>query len=81
MGLQLEFHDNDVACLRFIKEYLEDGPNIYTADRLRRYATQETATYKAYDFLLVVSLRRYATQETATHKAYDFLIVVNRCTE
>ena len=53
--LQLEFHNNGVASLRVIKEYLEDGPDICTADRLRRYATQETGTHKAYDFLLVVS--------------------------
>ena len=26
-GTQLEFHEDGVACLRVIKEYLEDGPD------------------------------------------------------
>ena len=61
-GTQLEFHENGVACLQVIKEYLEDGPDIYTADTLRRYATQETATRKVYDFLLVVYVHKLAAK-------------------
>ena len=75
-GTQLEFHDNGVACLRVVKEYLEDGPDIYTADRLRRYATQETATHKAYDFLLVVCVHQLAAKlavHSLTNLAYAVL--------
>ncbi|KAK0512918.1 hypothetical protein JMJ35_004935 [Cladonia borealis] len=75
-GTQLEFHDNGVACLRVIKEYLEDGPDIYTADRLRRYATEETATHKVYDFLIVVCVHKSAAKlavHSLTNLAYAVL--------
>ena len=61
-GTQLEFHETSLACLRVIKEYLEDGPDMYTADRLRSYATQETATRKFYDFALVVHVHKLAVK-------------------
>ena len=61
-GTQLEFHETSVACLRVIKEYLEDGPDLYMADTLRSYATQETATRKVYDFLLVVYVHKLAAK-------------------
>ena len=48
--------------MRVIKAYLEDGPDIYTVDKLRRYATQETGAYKVYDFLLVVCVHKLAAQ-------------------
>ena len=61
-GTELEFHADGVACLRVIKEYLEDGPDLYTADTLRRYATKETAIHKAYDFLLVAHVHKLAAK-------------------
>ena len=61
-GTQLEFHEDSVACLRVIKEYLEDGPDIYTVDTLRRYATQDSATHKVFDFLLVVYVNKLAAK-------------------
>ena len=76
-GTQLEFHETSVACLRVIKEYLEDGPDLYTEDTLRSYATQETATRKAYDFLLVVYVHKLATKlllHSLANLAYDVLI-------
>ena len=48
--------------MRVIKEYLEDGPDIYTVDKLREYATHETAANKAYDFLLMVCVHKVAAQ-------------------
>ena len=61
-GTRLEFHESGVACLQVIKEYLENGPDIYTADMLRSHATLETATHKACDFLLVVYVHKLAAK-------------------
>ena len=75
-GTQLEFYDNDIACLRVIKEYLEDGPDIYTADRLRRYAIREIVPHKIYDFLLLVCVHKLAAQlgvHSLTNLAYAVL--------
>ena len=75
-GTQLEFHEDGVACLRVIKEYLEDGPDIYTADTLRTYATKETATHKVYDFLLVAYVHKLAAKlglHTLMNLAYAVL--------
>ena len=74
-GTQLKFHDDGVACLRVIKEYVEDGTDIYTADRLRRYATQETVTYKVYDFLLVVCVHKLAAK-LAVHSLMNLAYAV-----
>ena len=75
-GTQLEFHGTSVACLRVIKEYLEDGPDLYTEDTLRSYAIQETGTRKVYDFLLVVSVHKLAVKlglNSLMHLAYAVL--------
>ena len=75
-GTQLEFHSNGVACMRVVKAYLEDGPDIYTVDKLRAYATHEIAAYKVYDFLLVVCVHKLAAQlgvHSLTNLAYAVL--------
>ena len=75
-GTQLEFHETSVACLRVIKEYLEDGPDLYTEDTLRSYATQETASRKVYDFLLLVYVHKLAVKlelNSLMHLAYAVL--------
>ena len=75
-GTQLEFHEIDPACLRVIKEYLEDGPDICTADTLRSHASQEIASRKVYDFLLVVYVHKLAAKlglRSLMNLAYDVL--------
>ena len=75
-GTQLEFHETSVSCLQVIKEYLEGGPDLYTEDTLRGYATQETATRKVYNFLLLVDVHKLAVKlglNSLMHLAYALL--------
>ena len=59
-GTQLEFHSDGVACLQFVKGYLENGPDKFTAGTLKCYATVGITTDTAYDFFFIVQVHKLA---------------------
>ena len=61
-GMMLKFYEDHAICMFAVKEYVEQGPDIYDAAALRKYATVGNAPPTVETFTFLVRLHKLANK-------------------